>query len=228
MIEFAKEFERIAKAATKLAGWYRRYWMREQPPFYDHRADWLRGPTNWMWTERGVFGNRYIRPGDRVLDLCCGDGIFSGLFYSKQAAVVHALDRNEQAIELAKALYSHDKVEYYRKDVLTSSFPMEEYDAVMLFEAIEHFSEKEAAYLLAKIALHLAIDGFLLGSTPLSPGGNPEHRHEFRTVDQLVDFMRPHFLYIETWLSRWSADRTTLYFLCRKPHFYWQPERNTR
>jgi len=184
-------------------------------PWYDHRYDWARGPENWMWYERGILGHRYIREGDQVLDLCCGDGMFSGLIFSKKASLVHGIDRSSQVIALARELYARENVTFFEGNVLEDDFPAPEYDTVVFFAAIEHFTCEEIHHLLDKIVQVLAPNGLLLGSTLLfGKGGNAEHAIEFETVGELESLLAPHFGQVTTWTTVWNQWRTEVYFLC--------------
>jgi ubiquinone/menaquinone biosynthesis C-methylase UbiE len=198
---------------------YLRSWPTRNLPFFDHRYDHLEGPSNWNWQERGVFGAKTIPSGGKVLDLCCGDGTYSGIYYAARAGHVDALDRNPGALRLARRRYPRRNVAWIDADVLATPFPASDYDVVMLFAAIEHFSVRNGTILLAKIAKSLKASGTLIGSTPIfteEGGHNVEHDNEFFSIDYLVGFLEPHFGHIETWTSDWRG-RLDAYFECTVP-----------
>jgi len=215
----------ILKIAKFIAFIYARFWGMFGIPWFDHRFDWLRGPEYWVWNERGIYGSRVIRPGDKVLDVCCGDGIYSGLYYSIFAGLVHGIDRNELAIAAANKRYSKENVKFFKKDILKEDFPMENYDVIFMFAALEHFSVDEGSHILRRIAkaLSKSSNGEFLGSTPIfeeaTGHGHPEHDNEFTSMEQLKSFLSPHFAEIDFWSSKWGAqaDRKDTYFLCKKP-----------
>lgn len=187
-------------------------------PWFDHRYDWLRGVSNWMWYERAVFGMGQIREGDSVLDLCCGDGFFAGVCFATYANVVHGLDRDVDAIATAQRLYNGSNVEFHRADVVQDDFPLSRYDVVTWFEGVEHLSKGDGDRVLEKIAAALSSTGKLIGSTPVEGGHHhPEHNNVFNSIAQLRGFLRPHFSKILLWTSRWSARRVQGYFLCENP-----------
>lgn len=208
--------EELLKLAAEVGETYTGSWGSLNQPWYDHRYDWARGPTNWMWMERGIFGMQCIQEGDQVLDLFCGDGMFSGLFFSRLAKHVDGVDRNLRAIELARRLYSRPNVTFHVLDAGKVAFPSNRYDAIMFFEGIEHLSVQGGDALLGKIAecLSESSNGTLLGSTPLEGWGNPEHDNVFGTVEELRKFLSPHFKQVDCWLSKWSPKRTEVYFKC--------------
>ena len=155
-----------------------------------------------------------------MLDLCCGDGTYSGLFYSGRAGSVDAVDRDPRAVALAKRRHSKPNVQYFCRDILLEPFPRPEYDVVFFFVAIEHFSIEAGTDLLQKIGSSLSQrQGVLFGSTPILPhrgGHNDEHDNEFLSVEQLKLFLEPHFSRVEVWCSNWPM-RTECYFTCEGP-----------
>src|SRR6267154_4508051 len=90
------------RALRRLTAWTHHYqylyeWRlsARAPEWFDHYIDlhwkWhaTRNPASW---ERGIFGLLAMRPGCRVLDLCCGTGFFAYYFYSGRAGSVLAMD----------------------------------------------------------------------------------------------------------------------------------------
>jgi len=219
-VDFEKtsmDLEEVIATAKTIGDDYTGHWHELGVTWYDHRYDWARGPENWMWCERAVVGNRYIEEGDRVLDLCCGDGIFSGLVFSKKASLVHGIDRDPRALTLAREHYAKDNVEFFERDILKDDFPATEYDAVLFLASIEHFTLEEIHRLLEKIAKVLSPGGIFVGSTLLlNIGSNPEHAVEFETIEDLEILLSPHFENVETWTTTWDENRTDVYFLCHK------------
>jgi len=188
-------------------------------PWYDHRYDWLAGPSRWTRWERAVYGARYIRPTDKVLDLCCGDGFFAHL-YAQRAYQVIGMDRNEEAIALAQELYSSDNCHFLCSDVVAEP-DYGQHDLVTWWDAIEHFTEEDASVIVGKIAKSLADsgNGHLIGSTPMAreTKTNPEHQREFDDLDGLRWFLHNQFEKVEVWTSEWGPKRTQMYFVCRDP-----------
>ena len=206
---------------NRLAGHAFTYlWGLLDIPWFDHRIDHLRGPENWHWHERGVLAQRVMKPGGRVLDLCCGDGIYSGLVYAPHAAQVDAVDRDGLALAMARWRFRRPNLRFLRRDIVHDELPAATYDTVCWFEAIEHFSVEAGHRVLAKVARALApTGGVLIGSTSIfahAGGHNDEHDNEFLTVEQLQAFLAPHFAQVEIRTSPWP-DRTAAYFECREP-----------
>ncbi len=203
---------------TKFVGWcYTREWSYFHLPWYDQRFAYLLGPNRWYWAERGILGNRAIKEGDAVLDLCCGDGMYSGLFYSTRAGYVRAIDRDKRAIDTARRRYARPNVRYLQYDLNTLNLLQNTYNVVTLFAAIEHFSAEDGTRLLANIAQCLKDDGVFIGSTILrsDPSSNYEHLRMFATPEELREVLTPHFSSVELWVSKWP-NRDECYFWCRK------------
>jgi len=198
---------------------YTKLWQYADLASYEHRFDHLRGVDNFYWVERGIKGLRYLPEKAKVLDLGCGDGIYSGIFYSTRAKHIDAIDYDHKIISLAKKYYKKPNINFICSNILTDVFPDTNYNVAFLFAVIEHFSVKEGQALLKKISLSLATGGCLLGSTPLFSeigGHNIEHQNEFSSEEGLRIFLFPFFESIEIWVSPWPG-RRECYFLCQKP-----------
>jgi len=183
-------------------------------PWYDHRYDWLAGPSRWTRWERAVYGARDILPGDRVLDLCCGDGFFTHL-YSQRSTQVIGMDRDKDAIALARKLYEGVYCHFFHSDIVTERC-YGKHDLVTWWDAIEHFTKEEAEIILGKIVACLSSsdNGRLIGSTQKT---NLEHKHEFANMKELGRFLGDWFDKIDIWTSQWEPKRIQMYFVCRKP-----------
>jgi SAM-dependent methyltransferase len=202
-----------------LGGIYERAWPILGIPFFDHRFDYLRGPRHWFWCERGVLGNQIIRPGHFVLDVCCGDGFYSGVFYGSRAAAVDGLDSDPAAIRFARKHYERGNVRFYLLDAVSDPFPREDYDVVILFSAISTLDPDAGVRLLRKIALCTRKrSGVLLGSTPILESRDQSDfsrlPNQFVSTSQLECFLKVHFRNIDLWCSQWPRGRVEAYFRC--------------
>ena len=145
---------------------YRRLWPVLGIHWFDHDFDHLLGPSWNKWTERGIWANRYIRPGDEVLDVACGDGSYSGNYYSQCAAHVDAFDYDQKAIATARRKHTRPNVDFFVADA-TKLVLSKTYDVILVFASIEHFSAEDGKRLLQKLGGVLNQGGVLVGSTPI-------------------------------------------------------------
>jgi 2-polyprenyl-3-methyl-5-hydroxy-6-metoxy-1,4-benzoquinol methylase len=191
----------------------------DHPVWFDHEIDGYLWPRNIFWVERGVFGRILMKPGCCVLDLCCGDGYYSDIWFSTIASSIDACDNDVDALRFACQKHANPKINYHRIDILNDSFPRPKYDVITWFEGIEHFSEAHILHVLRKADAALADDGILIGSTPLidTLGAgkksitNRQHDREFTSVQDLELVLKNVFANVQTWVST-HPQRTTCFF----------------
>lgn len=197
-----------------------RHWRAGHHSWFDHRLDEADWPERIFWVERGALGRFHLPMGARVLDLCCGDGYFAESFWSPGASRVDAVDRDRDALSLARAIHSKGNIHYYSRDIVRGDWPGVGYDLVCFFEAIEHLSEQDGKLVLERIWDALAPSGWLVGSTTAVDEahrgqGNYEHDNEFGGVETLAAFVGQVFAEPRVFPSYHPA-RTTLYFEVQK------------
>lgn len=190
------------------------------PEWYDHLIDqhwkwhFTRNPLSW---ERGVMGMLAMKPGCRVLDLCCGGGFFAHHFFSSRAASVVSVDFDPSAIAHAKRNFNAPNVDYRCCDIRTD-MPAGEFDNVVWDAAIEHFTEQEISAILANIKQRLAPSGMLNGYTLVEkPTGKSlvHHEYEFKSKEELASVLKKVFknaLVVESTSHDAIEDRHNLYF----------------
>ena len=87
------------------------------PMFFKHQINlnnWRFDPKEWSFVTRGVFAREKMLPNSKVLDLCCGDGTYSYLFFADIAASIDAVDFDETALSYARKYYKHPKINFKR------------------------------------------------------------------------------------------------------------------
>ncbi len=121
-------------------------------PVYDfmNRAMTLGLDTRW----RRLTVAAAVRPGDRVLDVCCGTGDLA-LASSEAGAHVVGLDFSEKM--LARARNKSDAVDWVRGDATAMPFADGEFDAVTVGFGIRNLEDLERG--LAEIARALRAGG---------------------------------------------------------------------
>jgi cyclopropane fatty-acyl-phospholipid synthase-like methyltransferase len=196
-------------------------WRVSPPPeWFDHLTD-----QHWKWKftrnslswERGIMGMLAMKPGCRVLDLCCGGGFFAYHFFSSRAASVVSVDFDPSAIAHAKRNFDAPNVDYRCCDIRTD-LPAGEFDNVVWDSAIEHFTEQEILAILANIKQRLTPSGTLNGYTLVEkPTGKSlvHHEYEFKSKEELAILLKKVFknaMVVETSSHDVIEDRQNLYF----------------
>jgi 2-polyprenyl-3-methyl-5-hydroxy-6-metoxy-1,4-benzoquinol methylase len=82
-----------------------------------------------------------IFPGERVLDIGCGNGAVAYEVAEKAGAFVTGVDLNAEAIQQARSRHSHPRVSYVQGDVL-SDLPTEVVDVVIMSNVLEHLTDR--------------------------------------------------------------------------------------
>jgi demethylmenaquinone methyltransferase/2-methoxy-6-polyprenyl-1,4-benzoquinol methylase len=108
-------------------------------PVYDfmNRAMSLGLDVRW----RRMTARAVVRPGDRVLDVCCGTGDLA-IADSEAGGDVTGLDFSEQM--LARARRKSDAIEWVRGDATALPFPDEAFDAVTVGFGIRNLDDLES------------------------------------------------------------------------------------
>ncbi len=136
---------------------YLRDWLLEargRPQFFKHQINlgkWPLQPPRWSFAARGVYAREGMFKGCKVLDLCCGDGSVSYLFFSDIAGHVDAVDNDAYAIAYARRYFRSPVVSYQQVDIIDGELPSAGYDFVVWNAAICYFREEDIRLILRKI-----------------------------------------------------------------------------
>lgn len=170
-----------------------------RPQFFNHQLNlyrWLKDPAQWAFAPRGVYPREKMFPGCKVLDLCCGDGSYSYLFFSDIAGCIDAVDNDQTAINFARQNYAVDNLAFHHLDILRYPLPSSGYDFIIWNAAISYFDEDEIHGILRKI-VSCGAEGFrLFGVTPITLG-YADHKKEFGNAAELESLLKQYFDYVE-------------------------------
>jgi ubiquinone/menaquinone biosynthesis C-methylase UbiE len=128
-----------------------------------------------------------MNKGDNILDICCGDGSCSYLFYSDIAGNIDAIDYDKNAINYAKKFYSSQNINYINEDLLHFNFKKDFYDVVIWTSSVAYFSENNRKLLLNKIYNSLKGGGMLYIKTPLEEKNSNAGSGQKETICHIVN-----------------------------------------
>lgn len=85
---------------------------------------------------------KYIKPGQTVLEVGCGEGILAVLM-AKKGAIVTAVDISEKNLEAAKKLADKEEVgiEFFKADAENLSFNDNSFDVIVADNVLEHLPD---------------------------------------------------------------------------------------
>lgn len=188
---------------------------KEIPTFFNHYLDiyyqlFTSRKTDFL--SRGVFNQLFLDPANIVLELGCGDGYNTEVFYSPMVKEVYAIDISQDAIGFAKSYHYAQNITYQLADAVTH-YPLQtSFDRVICDCFLEQLDAKQQEELFKKIKSSLSKRGICLGSTVLKTDINylTHNKNEF-TEDSFVSFTRKFFKYSFT-INKTAGNKNYKYF----------------
>lgn len=170
---------------------FRRRWRlgAPMPHFMDLRIVFFqlgfgrRNPGPYPFS-RGFFAAEVLRPGDRLLDIGCGDGFFACRFFAPRCVRIDAIDVEPSAIATAERWHAAPNIRYVLADATAEPFPEPPYDVIVWDGALGHFASRDVRVMLEKIAAALASGGIFVGSESLGREGH-DHLQFFASPSDL-------------------------------------------
>lgn len=156
-----------------------------RPQFFKHQINltrWRSEPGRWSFTARGVYARENMFKGCAVLDLCCGDGSYSRLFFSDIAGRIDAVDHDRYALAYARRYNAGPTISYHDIDIVNQPLPPGKYDVIVWNAAICYFDAAEIRSILRKIVLAGAPAMKLSGMLPRA-SGYVDHKTEFADTE---------------------------------------------
>jgi SAM-dependent methyltransferase len=179
-----------------------RDWQLEsqgRPQFFKHQINigrWPVDPGRWSFVARGVYARENMFQGCKVLDLCCGDGSYSYLFFSDIADKIDAVDNDLYAINYAMKYYWSPSIQHHRLDIINQPLPSNEYDFVVWNAAICYFEESDIEKILLKIVGAGKPSMKLTGMLPKANGW-VDHKTEFSDMKKVSLLLQKYFKTVE-------------------------------
>jgi SAM-dependent methyltransferase len=191
-----RQSQRVSSAVASCI--FLRDWKLEvlgRPQFFKHQIDlsrWPSQPSRWSFTARGVYAREDMFDGCKVLDLCCGDGSYSFLFFSDIAGTIDAVDRDRHALAYARRQFAAPNISYHEIDIVNEPLPSADYDFVIWNAAICYFGEQEIRQIMKKL---IAAGKTGMKFCGMLPKANSwvDHKTEFRDRAAVDGFLRQYF-----------------------------------
>lgn len=192
--------------------------VRGRPQFFKHQIDiccWPFEPSLWSFAARGVYARENMFRGCKVLDLCCGDGSYSYLFFSDIAGAIDAVDNDSSAVAYARSYFSSPVINHHRLDIVSQYFPAKEYDFIVWNAAICYFKKVDIENIVRK-CLSAGKTSFELSGMLPKANQHTDHKTEFNDVSEVKCLFASYFDVVNV-KEIDEGNSTTFYFKCRSP-----------
>jgi len=105
-------------------------------------------------------------PNEKILDAACGSGVLTNLMAQHIDTKIIGADFSEAAIKFCTEKYAGENVEFILLDLQEKYFKENTFTAIVMLEAIEHFTSPVAETILKNLYAYLKPGGKLIISTP--------------------------------------------------------------
>jgi ubiquinone/menaquinone biosynthesis C-methylase UbiE len=133
---------------------------------YDKIAEEFSTTRKEVWEEMSFLFNDYVIPGDKILDLGCGNGRFFELLEDKDINYI-GVDFSGKLIEIARKKYPGTK--FQTADALDLSFPNNYFDKIYSVAVLHHIPSKQLRLQFLKEARRILKPNGLLILTVWKP-----------------------------------------------------------
>jgi ubiquinone/menaquinone biosynthesis C-methylase UbiE len=118
-----------------------KFLLKKTKEDYKQIAENFNHTRKYLWKDFEKL-DQYVKDGDVILDLGCGNGRFFELFKTKKINYF-GVDNCEELIKKAKEKYQSSIVTFLVKDILDLSFESQKFDAIFCIAIFHHIPSKE-------------------------------------------------------------------------------------
>lgn len=139
---------------------YAEYLLNKTRENYNLIADDFSRTREKPWEEVGFLFSDYLKEGDNVLDLGCGNGRYFDFFKGRKIKYI-GVDNSERLIKIAKRKYGDNN--FITADALNLPFAENSFNKVYSIAVLHHFPSKGLRnQFLTQIKRVLKTDGYLI------------------------------------------------------------------
>ena len=165
------------------------------------------------WVEGPVFCGLCIDPGSRILELGCGTGYYTDIFFSPFASEIIAVDIDPRAIEFAKRFHQARNIRYSVAD-FRKELPKGPFDVAIWTPTIFAYSPDEVDGLMAQLRELMHAKGRLCGFTAVE-AQRPGEGILWHDLPSLGARLKKHFANVQVFERAHTTvqpPRTNMYF----------------
>lgn len=221
--------ERSAEVSRKISGLshsLRTFCDFQVPPatlFTDHFINQfflMSAHKRTWWVEGPAFCGLSIEPGARILELGCGTGYYTEIFFSPFASEIVAVDIDPRAIEFAKRFHQAKNIRYEVLD-FRKSLPEGPFNTVIWSPTIVAYTPEEVDAFMTSLRTILAKNARLCGWTAVEAAGPGEGIlwHDLQSLGARLKSILPMCECSNEFTSRYNRRATSCIFMHRMGRF---------
>ena len=156
--------------------------------------------NGWEFTKRQVLGLLELKADSRLLDLCCGNGLFSDAFSTKVSTIT-AVDISEPLIQKLEER-NLPNVATQSIDIRSLNYPKNSFNRVLWYAGVQYLSEPDIILMIRGIRNWMDNDGLLfIGDIP-DRTKMWDYFNNYNRVNTFADSLIEGKPIIGTWLDR--------------------------